>query len=361
MNDTFDLRKLSRISESFTDVSGKLKLDQSFLAPKLGELIRTSTKRTTEKLTRKSIMFNLPVSQVQSSFQRKIPSLKEYLTSCYPITCFRSADDIKHDLINCKFKDHDFRIDSDEMMYVSYYREKITELFTVTGKKDSDVFEIKSQNKLKKTMEMVKEVKKIMNGFVLKHENKEIYQLVCDFFEDGFHNTYFSKIKSFETTQVCSFLKKVPIEKTVKCPGKYCKDAGLSKVKFFEVLKKQINHGEPSLTLINSKDYERVKVCQDCYQKYARKPIMRKKSIGILDITFKNMEKSEISSILDQINPQMASSTCIRVLENPSKSKESLKIESRLSTQNLKTRAQDFFKSKMKEIEKASLEEYFNL
>ena len=156
MNDTFDLRKLSRISESFTDVSGKLKLDQSFLAPKLGELIRTSTKRTTEKLTRKSIMFNLPVSQVQSSFQRKIPSLKEYLTSCYPITCFRSADDIKHDLINCKFKDHDFRIDSDEMMYVSYYREKITELFTVTGKKDSDVFEIKSQNKLKKTMEMVK-------------------------------------------------------------------------------------------------------------------------------------------------------------------------------------------------------------
>lgn len=358
--DSFDLRNFNRISESF-DGFGKARLDQSFLAPKMGEFIRTSTKRTTDKFVRKSIMYNLPVAQVQTSFKRKIPSLKEYLKSCYPTTCFRSVDDIKYDLINCKFKDHDFKIDSDEMMYVSYYREKITELFTVTAKRDSDVFEMKSQNKLKNTMEMVKEVKKIMNSFILKHENKEIYQLVCDFIEDGFHNTFFSKIKSFETTQIYTFSKKVPIEKTIKCPGKYCKDSGLSKIKFFEVLKRQINHNEQSLTSINSKDYERVKVCQDCYQKYARRPIMRKKSIGILDISFKNMEKSEISSILDQINPAMASSTCILIPPKPTKSKETPQIQTKLNRKSLKTRAQDFFKSKMKEIEKASFEEYFNL
>jgi 3-methyladenine DNA glycosylase Tag len=356
-NETSDFRRFSRGSESFQDLS-RNRGESSFLQAK-NEFNRSTTKHTTsDKLQRKSILLSTPLIQT-TTYKRTIPTLKDYLKSCYPSKCFKSIEECKKDLKNCRYSDHDFHINPDEMIYVSYYREKITELFNVSGKKNSDIFEIKSQNKQRNALKMIKTIEKIMNSVVLKPENLEISKIVCDFIEDGFHNIYFSKIKSFETVHVNVLMKKVPIEKVFKCPGKFCRSDGLTRVEAFEVLKKRLKKdSDENLTSLNSKDFERVKVCQDCYQKYAKNPVMRKKNKEILDISFPKMEKNEISNILNQINPSTASQTCIVI---PKKLFIKKKIENPLlihlkSSEKIRKNgtAQEFFRAKLKEIEKAS-------
>ena len=311
---------------------------------KIGETGKLLSRHGTLKGARKS--FIQTSSPVIAPKKRVIMNLKDYLASCYPKNCEKSVEELRKILRNCKYNDHDFKIDTEELLYVSYYNDKLFELFTVNGKNliNTDVFEVKSTKKLEKLSLMVEVVKEILNSHILKHKSQKVSKIVCDFIEDGFQNTFFLKIKSFESFSVNFEFKRLNFDKKFECPGKYCKphhDSSIQ-VRTFEVLKRQLRTNGGYNLGINSKDYERVKVCESCYKKYAKNPIIRKKSLSISDLKIKKLDKFEVSGILEQINPSGANETC-KIL--PRRNQSFVKTPSTMVSEKVNNTAQIYKKS----------------
>lgn len=342
-------------NEPFIDTKMKLDIIQEYskgknesplniIFSKIGEVGKQLSRHGTLKGVRKSFIVNS--SPVVATKKRVIMNLKDYLTSCYPKNCEKSVEDLRKILRNCKYNDYDFKIDTEELLYVSYYNDKLFGLFTVNGKNliNTDVFEVKSTKKLEKLSHLVEEVKNIMNFHILKPKSQKLSKIVCDFIEDGFQNTFFLKIKSYECFSVNFESKKLNFDKKFECPGQYCKPhyENSIPVRTFEVLKKQLKLNAQFNLGINSKDYERVRVCEPCYKKYAKNPIIRKKSLSISDLNIKKLDKFEVSGILEQINPSGANETC-KIL--PRRNKSLIKTPSTMVSEKVNNTAHIYKKS----------------
>lgn len=374
-------KKKNSYHESFSEPKTKIDLTQEYvkaknesplnlIVPKAVELRRSPTKHTSVKGIRKS--FIVTPTPVAVKKKKVVMNLRDYLESCYPKKCEKSVEELQKELRNCRYVDYEFKIETEDLLYANYYRDKLADLFTVNGKNfvNSDVFEVKSSKKLDKLAHFVAEVKKIMNSFVLKPKFQELTKIICDFIEDGFHNTYFLKIKSFESYSINIASKKQNFDKIFHCPGQYCRPNKSSLVppRTYEVLKRQLRPNSNFYLGINSKDYERVKVCESCYKKYAKKPIIRKKSLSITDLNARKIEKTEICTILEQINPSGASETCKIfpekkkcVNKTPSTvvSESALNVIQNVNKRNWNSRRKKYFKLKIGEIDEAANQSEF--
>ncbi|OMJ84936.1 hypothetical protein SteCoe_13842 [Stentor coeruleus] len=263
---------------------------------------------------------NIIPSREPSTRKIVILNIVDFFESCKGEIPIKTIEELKKDLKNCKFEDHDFSINIEEMRYTNYYRHKINKIFNVSTRNSAktDIFEIKSTKGISKSIEMMQELKRIINGFCLK--DRKLTKLVCDFIEDEMQNLYFIKIASAEYLNTEAH-RVIPANTTESfiCPGKYCdleaKKYNLNKIyksQKYTVLKKVIlDHIKGTdnnpIELLNPRLYEKVRVCKKCFEIYMQKIVGVKKSAS--GIQLKRFNKKEAEKIMNDINPSTANET----------------------------------------------------
>ncbi|OMJ70549.1 hypothetical protein SteCoe_31451 [Stentor coeruleus] len=288
-----------------------------FLAPKRNN--ECLSRQSTEKfMSRKSL---IPSREpINYSQKRLILNISDYFESCKGSMPTKSIEELKKDIKNCKQEDCDFTIDAENMIYTNYYRNNINELFNVSTRFETktDIFEIKSTKSFSRAIEMMHELKRIINGFCLK--GRKLSKLICDFKEDEYQNVYFIKIAQAEYTD-CKLrpIKSTQISSSFICPGKYCdneikrhKTDKMYKMPKYTILKKaiidhmKVKEGDP-IELLNPRLYEKVQVCRRCFEVYMQKFAgMRRHTSGM---QLKIINKNEATSIINDINPSTAAET----------------------------------------------------
>lgn len=291
--------------------------DQSsiFLAPKRNNDFYS--RQSTAKFTSHK---SLIPSREPATQKIAILNIADYFESCKGEMPTKTIEELKNDLKNCKVDDHDFSINLEEMRYTNFYRYKINEIFNVSTRSSikNDIFEIKSTKGISKSIEMMHELKRIINGYLLK--SGKLTKLVCDFIEDEMKNLYFVKIAATE------YLNKephriMPINMTGSfiCPGKYCdpeaKKCNLNKIykpQKYTILKKVIYEhmgciNNNPIELLNPRLYEKVQVCKKCFEIYMPKIVCVKKSES--GIQLKKIGRKEAEKIMNDINPSTADET----------------------------------------------------
>lgn len=352
-----DIPDLSRVCSQKSENSYN-----TFLVPKseFSSVFNKSPDRLV--LNRKSMMI-----PPETSMKKSIFTLNDYLKTCTKKNSHRLVPEIINDLKFCKVQDCELDFQGDEGFYVNNFKEKIKALYSVNSKnwESIDTYEIRSENKLKKLGDLVAIIRKILNS-QLYGQGKAVTTLWCDFVEDPEKNIYFIGIKSFETAPVkIQKLRKFQSFNRAQCPGKYCKGkpSGILNKPSYTLLKKDVYNDKcQKFGALNCLD--QIKVCKDCFEEYKSADNLKKNN-SIAGLRLKTFEKSEIKSLLDEINPISASDTCQIIhkkinshLTTPSttisetqaqKSRASLKQELRLN----------YFKNKIKEIQIASNEDSF--
>lgn len=333
--------------------------------PKFEQYIASNKNSDRLLPNRKSLIvtpdLNVPV-------KKTIFTLNDYLKTCIKKVAHRPVQEIIYDLKYCKSQDCELEFEGDEAFYVNNFKENIRALYSVSSKifDSIEIYEIRSESKINKLGSMVNTIRKILNSQSCT-QGKLVSALSCDFIEDSEKNIFFIGIKQYETIKVKPAVTKLAFEFKFSCPGVYCK--GKSREKTFKpshtMLKKKL--GSIKNQEIYLQNYlERVKVCKECYEGYAL-PSSVKPASSMAGLRLKTFEKSEISSLLDEINPSNANETCKMMYKKsdshqatPSTALSEHQFPKQISSQKLITR-QNYFKNKIKEIQIASNEESFLL
>ena len=333
---------------------------------------------------RKSII--LPVEALPLPSKR-ITGVMEYIESCAGTESTKSLQELQRGLATCKGYDCDFQFQKGDLMYVNVYRDKVNQVFLVKTKNanSDDIYELKRFKDLENALRMVKELQRVLNLHVFANNGLRVTKLVCDFIEDIDQRMYFIGLKSYE----CSPLESTPLNRSgisassFMCPGKYCntpENSSLRKqhtsLKQF-VLRKTIsiheNISENSLTMPNKRLYDKVQVCNNCYNHYRKRNKDKLPENINSTMSIPKFKDTDASNIFNQINPNNASDT-VKLLKKPyrsvSKSAPSkinepsiipVKLQQKRSLQfapgyNFR---KEYFAKKIQEIEFASFEHRF--
>lgn len=256
--------------------------------------------------------------------QKKIIlSINDYLESCKGNLPSKTIEELKKDLKNCKHDDCELTINAEELVYTNYYRHKVSDLFNIFTQDSTktDIFEIKTFKGHTKAIEMMQELKKIINNSL---KTRRINKITCDFIEDETHTLYFTGIDAIEYTNLdTSPIKPVQLTSFSSCPGKYCnidsKDSHVNnmlKLQKRTILKKNLleNLKDQDLKaneVLDPRLYERVQVCEKCFEVYSQNIIRVKKQV--LGIPLRRFDKKEAESILKDINPSTAAETVLPI------------------------------------------------
>lgn len=303
----------------------------------------------------------------ETTTKKTIFTLSDYLKTCTKKSSFRSIQEIITDLKFCKSQDCELDFQGDEGFYVNNFKEKIKAMYSVNSKNlDSiDTYEIRSENKLKKLGELINVIRRVLNS-QLYGQGKTVSTLWCDFVEDPEKTIYFIGIKSFETVPVkIQNLKRFQSFNRALCPGKYCKGNPkrvLNKLSY-TLMKKDL-HADKCQGLSNASCLDQVKVCRYCYDEYKSVAALKKNN-SMAGLRLKTFEKSEIKSLLDEINPISASETCKIVHKNLNlhvTTASTTISENQLQKERTVTKQEqrlNYFKNKIREIQIASYEDSF--
>ena len=362
--------------------SAKKQENLSLKSPyKSAELSRCFTKLdlTSNISVRKSIFIvNDPIP---APSKKIISNLHEYFQSCLGPVSSKTIEELQRSLLNCKNDDAHFLLD--DMMYTNFFREKINKIFCIKSYDLSkvEVYDIKAFKGLENALNMIKELKRIINGYIFANYGLKVTKLVCDFIEDINQNVYFLKIKTYEYYKRKDYqIKKTPANLMFHCPGKYCKinnnKRKTNSFQTYDILNKHItddtNFNDLSYHRNPHKLHQKVKVCKDCFDYYTKNINSIHSNSYSLGIQLKKFKKIEASLILHEINPKLASDTIISLPKTtksvpkmlPTKDstsniyKNNRTSDSLRSENNLNFR-KEFFDKKKQEIFIASLEQEF--
>ena len=312
--------------------------------------------------------------------KKMILNIKDYFESCLQTPGpTKSIQELQKNLRASKNIDSNTGLSQEEIVYTNYFKDKTNEIFCVNTKESTkaDIYEIKSHKGIENAIFMMKELKRIINGYFLVNYGQKVSKIVCDFADDYYQNLYFLKLKNYQFMQIQDFqLKRPPLFTSFLCPGKHCKNKQNSGIKAFNerkfsVLKKKLVLNEQSsetdpLLMLNPNFYEKVRVCAECFKYYNENKINKKTSSSF---HINKLSKTEASSILEEINPINAADTIVSM---PKKTNNFLKTSStkfsdafdkkkpgRKSVPVEEKFRKEFFDQKKFEILQASLEASF--
>ncbi|OMJ92013.1 hypothetical protein SteCoe_5330 [Stentor coeruleus] len=267
---------------------------------------------------------SINIRNLEIPSQKKIiVSLNDYFESCKGNLPSKTIEELKKDLKNCKFDNCQLDINSEELIYTNFYRRKANNLFNINTQDSTktDIFEIKTSKGHTKALEMIQELKKIINSSL---KNRRVSKIVCDFIEDENHILYFMKIDTIEYTNLdTSPIKPVQFSSFSSCPGKYCnidpKDSHINKLYKSQkrtILKKNLleNLKDQDLKgneMLDPRLYESVQVCENCFEVYRQNMAGLKKQAHRMPL--RNFDKKEAQSILKDINPSTAAETVLPI------------------------------------------------
>jgi hypothetical protein len=277
--------------------------------------------RNTDKSPQKTLIHN---KNLEIPGNKKIIlNINDYLESCKGNLPSKTIEELKKDLKNCKHNDCELSIIAEELVYTNYYRHKVSDLFNIFTEDStkSDIFEIKTSKGHTKALEMMQELKKTINSSL---KSRRVNKIICDFIEDETHTLYFIGISAVEYANLdTSPIKPFQLTSFFSCPGKYCnidsKDSHqntIYKCQKRTILKKSLleNLKDQDLKaneILNPRLYERVQVCEKCFEVYRQNMIGVKKQM--LGIPLRKFDKKEAESILKDINPSTAAETVLPV------------------------------------------------